>query len=120
MKKQDWYSAKTVYKHHRVEAGKTKTVFEERVVLLRAAGFDDAIAKAEEEAAAYCSTDGDAIYLGFVDVFHLFDEKVGHGTEVYSLMRESKLSNKKYLDHFFDDGKERSQRHEELDKRPKD
>jgi hypothetical protein len=114
MSKQDWYSAKTIYKHHRVEAGKTKTVFEERVVLLRATGFDDAIAKAEAEAAVYCGTDGDAIYLGFVDVFHLFDEKVGHGTEVYSLMRESGLANKKYLDHFYDDGKERRQIYGEL------
>src|SRR5213596_1895328 len=77
MSKQDWFSAKTIFKHHRVEDGKTKTVFEERVVLLRATGFDDAIAKAEAEAAVYCGTGGDKVYLGFVDVFHLFDEKVG-------------------------------------------
>ena len=106
MSKQDWYSAKTIYKHQRVENGKPKTWFEERVVLFRATNFDDAITKAEAEAAIYCGTRGNTIYLGFVDVFHLFDEKVGSGTEVFSLMRESGLTNKKYLDHFYDDGKE--------------
>ena len=77
---------------------------------MRAADFDDAIAKAEAEAEEYCGTSGDTVYLDFVDVFHLFDETVAHGTEVYSLMRESELPDKDYLDHFCDDGKERSQK----------
>jgi hypothetical protein len=103
MSNSEWYAAKTIYQHHRL------TVFEERVVLLQAADFDDALAKAEAEAAEYCITCGDTVYLGFVSVFHLFDETIGHGTEVYSLMRESELSAEDYLDHFYDDGKERSQ-----------
>ncbi len=110
MSNPEWYAAKTIYKHHRVEDGTPKTVFEERVVLLQAADFDTAVAKAEAEGAEYCRANGDTVYLGFVDVFHLFDETVGHGTEVYSLMRESELSDKDYLDHFYDDGKERSQK----------
>lgn len=110
MSNPEWYAAKTIYKHHRVEDGTPKTVFEERVVLLQAADFDAAIANAEAEAAEYCGTGSDTVYLGFVDVFHLFDETVGHATEVYSLMRESDLADKDYLDHFYDDGKERSQR----------
>jgi hypothetical protein len=92
MSNPEWYAAKTIYKHHRVEEGADKTVFEERIVLLQATDFDDAIAKAEGEAAEYCGTSGDTVYLDFVDVFHLFDEAVGHGTEVYSLMRECSAS----------------------------
>jgi hypothetical protein len=46
-------------------------------------------------------------------VFHLFDETIGHGTEIYSLMRESQLSDKDYLDRFYDDGKERRQTSED-------
>jgi hypothetical protein len=96
-------------KHHCIEDGTPKTLFEERIVLLQASNFDDAIAKAETEAAEYCSTNHDTVYLDFVDVFHLFDETIGHGTEIYSLMRESQLSDKDYLDRFYDDGKERRQ-----------
>jgi hypothetical protein len=109
MSNPEWYAAKTIYKHHCIEDGTPKTLFEERIVLLQASDFDDAIAKAETEAAEYCSTNRDTVYLDFVDVFHLFDETIGHGTEIYSLMRESQLSDKDYLDRFYDDGKERHQ-----------
>lgn len=108
MKKPEWYGTKTIYKHRRVEAGMRKTLFEERVVLFQAADFDGAIALAEAEAAEYCRANADTVYLDFMDVFHLFAKAVGHGTEVYSLMRESELADKDYLDHFYDDGKERT------------
>jgi hypothetical protein len=45
-----------------------------------------------------------------MDVFHIFDEKVGRGTEVYSLVRESGLSGQGYLDRFYDDGNEHRQK----------
>lgn len=31
MNNPDWFGAKTIYKHNRVEGGETKAVFEERV-----------------------------------------------------------------------------------------
>jgi acyl dehydratase len=102
----EWYAAKTIYKHYHVEDGTPKIVFEERIVLFYAADFDEAIAKAEAEASEYCGKNNGTVYLDFVDVFHLFDETIGHGIEVYSLMRESDLSEKDYLDHFYDNGKE--------------
>jgi hypothetical protein len=103
----EWYAAKTIYKSHFVEDGRQTTVFEERVVLFRAADFDDTIAKAEAEAAEYCRAISGTEYLGFMDVYLVGDETIGHGTEVYSLMRVSDLSSKDYLDQFYDDGKER-------------
>jgi hypothetical protein len=106
----EWFSAKTIYKHHRVEAGTPKVVFEERVVLFQAASFDDAIARAETEAREYCGSSGETVYLEFVDVYHLFDASIGHRTEIYSLMRESTLPDKDYLDTFYDTGQERSQK----------
>lgn len=106
----EWFSAKTIYKHNRVENGTPKVVFEERVVLFQAASFDEAIAQAETEAQEYCGKSGETIYLGFVDVYHLFDISVGHRTEVYSLMRESALPDKDYLNTFYDTGHERSQK----------
>lgn len=109
MNNPEWYAAKTIYKTRTVEVGKPKTVFEERVVLFRATDFDDTIAKAEAEAAEYCRASSDTEYLGVVDVYHVGDDAIGHGTEVYSLMRDSDLSDKDYVDHFYDDGTERSQ-----------
>lgn len=102
-----WYSAKTVYRHQLVQGGKTKAVFEERVVLFHAANFEDAIAKAETEAKAYCSDVENVVYLGFVSVYYLPEETVEDGTEIYSSMRDSDLSEKEYLARFHNDGHER-------------
>ena len=109
MNNPEWYSAKTVCKHQRVEDGTSKTVFEERVVLLQARDFDDAIAQGEAEAQEYCRGITNLTYTGYINVYRLFEATVSHGTEVFSLMRESNLSDSDYLDHFFDDGNERNQ-----------
>jgi hypothetical protein len=105
-----WYGAKTIYKSYFLDDDTLKTIFEERVVLLRATDFDHAIAQAETEAAEYCRCLDDTEYLGYVNVYQIADATVGQGTEVYSLMRESDLSEENYLDHFYDDGKERAQK----------
>lgn len=110
MNSPEWFAAKTVCKHQRVEeGGASKTLFEERVVLLQAADFEDAIARGEVEAQEYCRGIRDVTYTGYIHVYRLFAGTVGHGTEVFSLMRESELSDKDYLDHFYDDGRERTQ-----------
>jgi hypothetical protein len=95
-----WYSAKTVYRHRLVQDGVTKTVFEERVVLFHAANFEDATAKAETEASKYCSAVENVVYLGFVSVYYLPEDTVREGTEIYSLMRDSDLSDADYLARF--------------------
>jgi hypothetical protein len=102
-----WYSAKTVYRHKLAQDGEEKTVFEERVVLFHATTFDEAIAKAEAEVHGYCLGNGNAVYRGFARVYWLPDESVGDGCEIYSLMRDSSLSDQEYLARFHDDGHER-------------
>jgi hypothetical protein len=109
MNNPEWYSAKTVCKHQTSRDGAPTKLFEERVILLQAVDFDDAIAKGEAEAHEYCRNLDGVTYIGYVIVYRLFESVVGHGTEVFSLMRESELSNSDYLDHFYDDGKERTQ-----------
>jgi hypothetical protein len=106
----NWYGAKTIYKHDLIEDGIAKVLFEERVVLFQAADFEGAIAQAEAEAEEYCLSHENVVYLGFLDLFHIFDGIVGQGTEVYSLLRESRLSEGDYLDRFHDDGNERWQK----------
>jgi hypothetical protein len=47
-------------------------------------------------------------YLGYVNVFALYHNKIEDGTEVYSLMRESEFEADAYLDKSFDTGSERT------------
>jgi hypothetical protein len=109
MKNPEWYAAKTVCRHRGVEDGIPKTLFEERVVLLHAADFEDAIAKGELEAQEYSRSTEDVVYTGYINVYRLDADVVAHSTEIFSLMRESDLPDRDYLDHFYDDGKERTQ-----------
>lgn len=108
MKDTVWFGARTIY---RVEKSNTVTsenkLYEERVVLFDANSFDEAITKAEKEAETYASNTN-LTYLGYVNVFALYNNKIEDGTEVYSLMRESELEADVYIDKFFDTGSERT------------
>jgi hypothetical protein len=97
--------------HDIVEDDTRKTVFEERIVLLRATSMDDALAQADAEAAAYCATSSTpVVYLGYAMVYQLAsDTTPGDRAEVFSLMRDSSLSPTEYLDRFHDEGHERAQ-----------
>ena len=133
--KKNWYGARALFRF--VAKGKPKrknpyfdpdsTLLEERVVLLQATSFADAIKKAEGEAKAYCKTvrfeniygqNVELKYLGAMDVFEMSDPP-GATCEVYSGMmivprsvRDSTLvtqrfgserdRNQKYRDKFVD------------------
>lgn len=101
----DWYSVRCVFEVSR--DGGTRT-YEERITLWRAASFEDAIARAEAEAAQYATAHGagSTRYLQLAQAFRLSDEP-GDGAEVFSLMRDSPLKPTAYLDAYFDSGTER-------------
>ena len=96
----DWFGVKTFYRtpipSTESEAGECWR-YEERVVLFRAKDFDDALLMAEKEAEGYATDLGDTEYLGYANAFALFEQRLRSGTEVYSLMRDSKLSAKAYF-----------------------
>ena len=108
MEKQ-WYSARTAYEVLVSPRIKGYHLYEDRIIVLQALSIDNAIEEAEKEAKIYAQKAG-CKYLDFVTVFHLFENDIKHKTEVYSLMRDSKLSDDRYLDRFFDTGKERAKR----------
>jgi hypothetical protein len=84
-----WYSARCLFVHeHAPTEVLPARVYEERIVLIRATCFDDAIQRAENEAREYAAGNGGCQYLGHVDVYHLFGDEVGRGTEVYSVLRD--------------------------------
>lgn len=96
----DWFSVRCLF--HCVNLA--PDLYEERVTLWRADSFEEAIALAEAEAAEYAEM-VDFRYIGLAQAY-LLDDEVGHGAEVYSLMRSSGLPPEEYLDTFFDTGSE--------------
>jgi len=102
----EWFSAKTIYKHCIVNGGDERFVFEERIVLIQALDAEDAIKRGEAEAVEYCKKNPGVSYLNFIEVYFLQEESVSSGTEIYSGLRESKLSEKEYISHFYDTGNE--------------
>lgn len=105
-----WFGVKTVYKFDGLSNDCPDPVFEERVVLFQAIDCDQAISLAEEEAVVYAK-EGNCRFTGFVNAFMIADEPAKK-IEVYSLMRTSKLSEKDYLDHYYDSGTELTQKQE--------
>jgi deoxyadenosine/deoxycytidine kinase len=99
-----WYSVRCLF--HDQEAG----LYEERITLWRGVSFEHAIEQAEKEAKDYAEI-LDLRYTGLAQAYHLGDETVGSGSEVFSLCRDSDLDPNAYIDAFFDTGRER-QRHQ--------
>lgn len=107
METKEWYGAKTVYSVNYKKRKNVMNLYEERVVLVKATSFDEALLEAEKEA-NYYADENDMKYLEYVNVFKLYDETIKDKTEVFSLMRDSKLAPDKYIDKYFDTGKERT------------
>lgn len=109
-----WYSFCGIFKHERIDAtGNVRpeaSLVEERIVLLHAEDFDEAIRLGEVEAAEYVSdtwpnADGDMVrirYLGVCDVFDI-QETPAKGVEIYSrlLSRPSAEDDDVVIDRFF-------------------
>lgn len=95
-----WYGVRCVF--HLEDRG----TYEERVTLWQVRSFDDAIARAEREARGYAAT-LDMTYLDFAQAYLIGDDDPQSGAEVFSLMRDSSLAPRAYLDTFFDNGAER-------------
>jgi hypothetical protein len=122
-----WYGVRHVIKWGgRVENGNS---YEERVTLWRADSFEDAIHRAETEAAEHVEILGDGEVLDVFQAYLVTDDPGSgqasiaedvtaagerravilegeSGLEVFSLIRDSELSPKEYVDRFFDTGSE--------------
>jgi hypothetical protein len=97
-----WFSAKSLSFH------RTESVYEERVVVFLAKDFEEALAKAEAEAARYAAQFADVEDLGYFMVYDLSEESIREGTEVFSLMRDSRMPPQAFLDRYHDRQSERA------------
>lgn len=107
MNAEPWYSARCIFRHR--ASAPLPASYEERIVLLKADDFDDAVRRAEEDARMYADSLEDVEILLSIDVYHLFVDSVGDATEVFSLIRDSDLGPDEYISRFFQTGSERSQ-----------
>ena len=105
----EWFGAKCIFAHHGLNGDKGVVHYEERVILVEADSFDDAIEEGEREARRYALEQSDCQYIEFINVFKLTSRQLGPGTEVYSLMRRSALSPSEFLDRYYNDGTECTQ-----------
>ena len=70
------------------------------------ATFEDAVAAAQAEAAEYEGALGKVEFVGLAQAYQMI-EPPKNGGEGFSLMRDSELDPRTYLNQFFDTGKER-------------
>ena len=92
-----WYAVRCIF---RLE--EFPNCFEERITLWEAGSADEAIDRAEAEAAEYAPGGG---YLGLAQAFAMFEPPTD-GAEVFSLMRTSILDGATYIERYFATGDE--------------
>jgi hypothetical protein len=101
----DWFGVRCVFElDPALRVDTDPRLFEERVTVWQASGFDAAIELAEAEAADYANT-LDAKYVGLAQAYKI-EGSPAQGVEVFSLIRGSELAPRAYLDAFFDTGRE--------------
>lgn len=100
-----WFAVRCVFLHGEVGGGEDGT-YEERITLWNVSSAELAIERAEAEADEYVVDLPGVSNLGMAQSYALFDVP-GDGAEVFSLMRDSRLSPDDYLTTHFDTGTER-------------
>jgi hypothetical protein len=103
------FSTRTLIRWDGYAPEKKKYIYEERITLWIARNADAALKKSEKEAMRYAKESGNK-YLGFIQLYWLYDDIEVDGIEVFSLLRESDLSAKKYIDTHFDTGSEKQRK----------
>lgn len=103
----EWFAVRSLLRHQFAASSDT---YEERITLWCADTPDSALALAEDEAREHASilstADSPTEYVDFGQCYHLADP-LGHGAEVFSLMRDSDLEPEDYRAWFFETGGER-------------
>src|SRR5688572_13907625 len=96
---QPWFAVKCLFSHPSRADDSERFLYEERTTLWQASSFKEAFALAEVEAAEYART-STCTFVRATDSFHLFEESVGHGSEIWSQMRGSGMEPELYAETF--------------------
>lgn len=104
MGKRVWYTAKGIFRHE-PSAENAKPWYEERIVLIKADSEEDAIKQAAQEARKY-SKAAECQLVEIVEAWEIHDDKLIHGTEIFSSKNISTLGPSEYLEQFYPDAPE--------------
>ena len=97
-----WFGIRSILHHTNDE------VYEERIVLVQADDLDSAFSSAQNEAKTYVRSLGEGhTFTGYSDSYQIDSDKFENLSEVFSLMRSSKLEPGQYIDRYYDTGNER-------------
>lgn len=103
MPKSSFYSAKCIFRNKDASTG--ESFFEERIILLKAKGFDEAFEKAKLTSNQYVTQKLADVFLGCVGVF-LIQDPLEDGVEVFSMLRVCDRSDSAFLNRLHTTGKE--------------
>ena len=110
MNNEPWYAVKCLFLHKNLKRRNGKNNYEERILLVKAHDFEDAIDKAEKEAAEYCNDLGEEVeYLKFCNAYHIAESRIDDNTEIYSLITKSELEKADFIKTHHDTGGELTQ-----------
>ena len=100
----NWYTVKGIFRWYFKENNETE-LFEERIILVNAKNFDDALDKAENEAAEYCQEDPKANFkiesLKKFYAYEILEKELEAGIELFSNRRKIPLDSDSYLKRFY-------------------
>lgn len=108
MKTEPWYAVRCLFSHpSRVDENTGESsLYEERITLWTDCSETEAFKLAEEEAVFYAK-ENDCIFVEVVNCYHLFEEFIGNGSEIWSHMRGSNLTPDLYIQTFCCTSKDR-------------
>jgi hypothetical protein len=108
MSEQPWCAVRCIFVNPSSAPPSEPNTYEERITLWRAQSFEEAIERAERDAAEYAEALAPCEYTGSAQAYHLPHDgaPVGDGTEIFSLTRDSDLEPDDYVTRFFDTGTE--------------
>ena len=98
---QQWYSVRSTFRLDRTVDGKAERLFEERVVVFRAASSEEALARGRAEAKQYSEGEAHPKMLEHIVAFCLWEEELREGEEVWSCLRQSDESDEQFLDRVY-------------------
>ena len=110
-----WYAVRSVFRAQTTaefapaDLADGESAYEERITLWQATSFEEAIARAEEEATEYAEFLNVEHVSEFAQAYHVADVPPRDGSEIFSLIRYSPLGPEPYVDQFFDTGAERQE-----------
>jgi hypothetical protein len=97
MSQVSYYSVKTLLKNN------VANTFEERILLYKVADFSEAINMAIKDSKNYLKNMENVDFLGIIDAFHIFDNSLSNGSEIYShIYHSSKYKTNDFINIHFD------------------